>query len=113
MIHPEAVMHRFLVLLGLGSGLLGAGGCDHSSSDPPLIQAARAGSLDTIRRLLDSGADVNLPAPTGDGWAATPLQPPILRRQSAPVRLLLDRGGDPNRAGSPDAPAPLMLAADD
>jgi ankyrin repeat protein len=109
----KAVMQRFFVLLGFGSVLLAAGACDHPSSDSPLVQAARGGSLDTIERLLDSGADVNLPAPTGDGWDATPLQHAILARQAAAVRLLLDRGADPNGVGSPNAPAPLMLAAGD
>ena len=33
--------------------------------------------------LLDSGADVNLPGPTGDDWDATPLQHAILARQPA------------------------------
>ncbi len=106
-------MRRFTFLLGLGAVLLAAGGCDKQASDSPLIQAARTGSLDTIKVLLDAGADVNLPGPTGDGWDATPLQHAILARQSGAVRLLLDRGADPNRVGSPNAPAPLLLAADD
>jgi len=104
-------MHRFVLLLGLGAALLAASACDEQPLDP-LIQAARTGSLDTITRLLDSGADVNLPGPTGDDWDATPLQHAILARQSGAVRLLLDRGADPNRT-SPNAPAPLLLAAGD
>jgi hypothetical protein len=54
--------------------LLVAGACNEQPPDSPLIHAARTGSLGTIKRLLDSGADVNLPGPTGDDWDATPLQ---------------------------------------
>src|SRR5690349_23868025 len=106
-------MRRFISLLGLGAVLLVAGGCDKQASDSSLIQAVRSGSLDTIKTLLDSGADVNLPGPTGDDWDATPLQHAILARQAGSVRLLLDRGADPNRIASPKAPAPLVLAAGD
>lgn len=106
-------MHRFLLLLGLGGALLVAGACAKQSSDSSLIQAVRSGSLDRIQLLLDSGADVNLPGPTGDGWEATPLQHAILARQSGAVRLLLERGADPNRAAGSNSPAPLLLAAGD
>ncbi|HWC19970.1 MAG TPA: ankyrin repeat domain-containing protein [Terriglobales bacterium] len=106
-------MHRFMLLLALGAVLLVAAACDQQPPDSPLIQAARTGSLDTIKLLLDSGADVNQPGPTGDDWDATPLQHAILARQSGAVRLLLDRGADPNRVAGPNAPAPLLLAAGD
>ena len=106
-------MHRFFLVLGLGAALLVVAACDEQASEPPLIQAARTGSLETIKRLLDSGADVNRPGPTGDDWDATPLQHAILARQSGSVRLLLDRGADPNRAAGPNSPAPLLLAAGD
>ena len=102
-----------MLVLGLGATLLAAGGCDKQSADSPLIQAARGGSLDTIKELLDHGADVNLPGPTGDGWDATPLQHAILARQPGAVALLLDRGADPNRVAAPNAPAALVLAAGD
>src|SRR5215831_19822012 len=113
MMPPRVVMDRLVLLLALGAALLVAGACDKQRSDSPLIQAARTGSLDTITLLLDSGADVNLAGPTGDDWDATPLQHAILARQPGAVRLLLDRGADPNRVGSPNAPAPLLLAAGD
>ncbi len=106
-------MLRFIFLVGFGAALLVAGGCDEQPVDSPLIQAVRTGSLDTIRRLLDAGADVNLPAPTGDGWDATALQHAILARQPGAVRLLLERGADPNRVAGPNAPTPLLLAAGD
>ena len=109
----QAIMLRFILLLGLGAALLVAGACNEQPPDSPLIHAARTGALDTIKLLLDSGADVNLPGPTGDDWDATPLQHAILARKSAAVRLLLDRGADPNRVAGPNAPAPLLLAAGD
>ena len=106
-------MHRCILLLALSAALLAAGACDDQPHDSPLIQAARTGSLDTIKLLLDSGADVNLPAPTGDDWDATPLQHAILARQPGAVRLLLERGADPNRVAGPKTTAPLLLAAGD
>src|SRR5215203_3746317 len=77
----------------------------------PLIWAARCGSVDAIKLLLDAGADVNLPGSTGDDWGATPLQHAILERQPAAVRVLLDRGADVNRGGG--SLTPLFLAAGD
>jgi uncharacterized protein len=78
----------------------------------PLIWAARSGSVDAIKVLLDAGADVNLPGSTGDNWDATPLQHAILQRKPAAVRLLLDRGADVNR-GAGGSLTPLFLAAGD
>jgi ankyrin repeat protein len=78
----------------------------------PLIWAARSGSIDAITVLLDSGADVNLPGSSGDHWDATPLQHAILERRPAAVRLLLERGAEPNR-GASGSPTPLFLAAGD
>src|SRR5438067_13696720 len=106
-------MLRLALLLGLCASMFVVGACDGQPPYSALIQAARTGSLDTIRLLLDSGADVNLPGPTGDGWDATPLQHAILARQPDSVRLLLDRGADPNRTAGPGSLTPLLLAAGD
>lgn len=78
-----------------------------------LIWAARSGSIDAMNVLLDAGADVNLPGPTGDNWDATPLQHAILQRQPAVVRILLGRGADLKRSGGRASLAPLFLAAGD
>jgi uncharacterized protein len=78
-----------------------------------LIWASRSGSVDAIKLLLDSGADVNLPGSTGDNWDATPLQHAILQRHPAVVRLLLDRGANLNRGAGPGSLTPLLLAAGD
>jgi uncharacterized protein len=86
---------------------------EHGDSWTALIWASRSGSLDAITLLLDAGADVNLPGPSGDDWDATPLQHAILARQPAAVRLLLDRGANPNRGAGPPSVTPLMLAAGD
>jgi uncharacterized protein len=85
---------------------------ERGESWTPLIWAARSGSVEAIKVLLDSGADVNLPGPTGDDWDATPLQHAILQRQPAAVRLLLDRGADLKR-GASGSLMPLFLAAGD
>src|SRR4051812_825212 len=71
-----------------------------------LIWASRSGSTEAIDLLLDSGADVNLPGPTGDDWDATPLQHAILARQPAAAGRLLDRDADANRGAGPRSPTP-------
>ena len=137
-------MHRFMLLLGLGTALIAADACVQRPETPltqaavrndvaaihrllddgheadeggdswtALIWASRTGSIEAIKLLLDSGADVNLPGPTGDNCDATPLQHAILQRQAAAVRLLLDRGADPNRGAGPGTLTPLLLAAGD
>jgi len=100
-------------LLGLGVAALLASACNQQRPEPALIQAARSGSLDSMNHLLDTGADMNVPGPTGDGWNATPLQHSILARQPDAVRLLLDRGANPDLAAGPGSPPPLILAAGD
>lgn len=93
--------------------LLDAGHTADEGGDPwtALIWAARSGSVDAMTVLLDAGADVNRPGPTGDDWDATPLQHAILARQPAAARLLLDRGADAKRGTG--GLRPVFLAADD
>jgi ankyrin repeat protein len=77
---------------------------DRRGGATPLMHAAAVGSLETMRLLLDHGADVNgrsaLNA-TALMWAVTDL---------AKVRLLVDRGADVN-ATADSGRTPLMLAA--
>lgn len=97
-------MHRFMLLAGLGMSLIAASGCE--GSRPPLTRAARGGDLDTIKRLLDGGADVNAPD-SEEGWP--PLFHAVDKRQAAAVVLLLERGANPNLRAN--ALVPLEVAA--
>lgn len=70
----------------------------------PLMHAAAFGSLETMRLLIDKGADVNARSAAGATalmWAATDL---------AKVRLLIERGADVN-AFSDSGRTALQLAA--
>src|SRR5262245_28365787 len=109
---PQAAIRNDVAAL---RQLLGDGHKADESGDSwtALIWASRSGSIDAIKVLLDSGADVNLPGSSGDNWDATPLQHAILERQPAVVQLLLDRGADVNRSAGPGGLAPLFLAAGD
>lgn len=102
-------MHRFMLLLGIGTSLLAAGACGGDvGSLSPLMRAARTGDLDALTALIDGGADPNLPD-SGSGW--TPLIHAIHKGEVQAVRVLLERGVDPNRdAGSV---RPLTMAAAD
>jgi len=70
----------------------------------PLMQAALYGDAESVRLLLDNGADPNLRNEAGTTalmWAATDL---------AKTRVLLDRGADVN-ARSEDSRTALLIAA--
>ena len=97
-------MHRFLLLVAIGTSSIAAAGCDEPR--PPLTRAAQSGDLETIKTLLDGGADVNAPD-SEDGWP--PLFHAISQRQAAAVVLLLERGASPNHRV--DRLAPLQVAA--
>src|SRR5436190_4832961 len=73
----------------------------------PLIEAARDGDANDIRKLVATGANPN--EPDGQyGW--TPLMHAIHRNQIAAVVALLDAGADPNRT-SRNGETPLMMAS--
>lgn len=133
-------MHRFMLLLGIGTSLIAAGACraeptlplaiaavrnaadlvhrlllerhDPNERDPhgltPLMWAARAGAIDAMKALLDGGADADA-RDVMNGW--TPLFHAIHTQQAAAVRLLLERGVNPNRPAR-TVTALLMAAAD-
>lgn len=61
----------------------------------PLLFAARAGSVDSARWLLDGGADVNEAAPDGN----TALLIAAHSSHTVLAKYLLDRGADPNASG--------------
>lgn len=58
----------------------------------PLQAAARSGHYDVARKLIDSGADVNIL----QGRWHTPLRAAIMSGNADVVRLLIDRGADVN-----------------
>jgi ankyrin repeat protein len=60
--------------------------------ETPLMKAARSGTVEIARLLLDRGADVN----ARDGEQTTALEAAISREQTAMVALLLERKADPN-----------------
>jgi ankyrin repeat protein len=73
----------------------------------PLAGAARVGDLEGIRRLVQSGANLNEPSGV-NAW--TPLHHAIHKNQPGSVRVLLELGADVD-APSPHGVTPLMMAA--
>jgi ankyrin repeat protein len=61
-----------------------------------LLFAARQGELESVKALLDGGADINQPG-TGDG--TTPLLIATINGRFDLAKFLLDRGADPRIAG--------------
>jgi ankyrin repeat protein len=132
-------MHRFTLFAALGFALL-AGGCTAAPEaelaivaarnagdlvhrlllqhhDPnerdrrgltPLMWAARRGAVDAMATLLDAGADPGA-RDILNGW--TPLFHAIHEQQPAAVRLLLERGVNPNQRAR--TLTPLIMAAAD
>ena len=73
----------------------------------PLLYAVRAKDLDSVKVLLDAGADIN--QTTGYGWS-----PLLVATQNRYYKLgayLLDHGADPNLANK-GGWTPLYLATD-
>ncbi|HEY6508435.1 MAG TPA: ankyrin repeat domain-containing protein [Vicinamibacterales bacterium] len=103
---------------GAGAGQAGTG--DDADANPfrraeptdggeltPLVYAARANDLDTVKVLLEAGADIN--QTTGYGWS--PLLVATQNRYYKLAAYLLERGADPNLPNN-GGWNPLYLATD-
>lgn len=77
-----------LLLLGLGC----QAGPVVEAQEVPLIQAARRGDVEEVRRLLDTG----VPASTATAVGFTALHAAVDHGHTSVVRLLLERGADPD-----------------
>ena len=85
------------------AGLVGSGG----GALTALVFAAREGDVESARKLLDAGADVN--QATEYGW--TPLLTAVNNRNYALATLLIERGANVNLANK-GGWTPLYLATD-
>ncbi len=72
-----------------------------------LLLAARQGNLETVKALLDRGADVNQ---VSEGSKTSPLLIATMNGRFDLAKYLLDRGADPNLASEPSGVAPLYAA---
>jgi len=92
--------------------LLLEAGADPNAESPegtPLCFAASWGELESVRILLDHGADSNL-IEDADATGVTPLIWAVQKGHTEVARLLLERAADPNLAPSGGI-TPLMAAA--
>ena len=78
------------------------------AGEPPLHTAAAFGSLETIRVLLEYGADVNFATPFG---SRTPLMAACIHRNYRVAQLLIEAGAEVNALDS-QGESPLDLARD-
>src|SRR5436190_120684 len=60
-----------------------------------VIRAAGENDIDALRRLLNAGADPS----AKDSHGSSALSQAILKRQTANIQLLLEKGANPNIAG--------------
>ena len=77
------------------------------AADPGLIEAVKAGEVETVRALLDGGADVDAPASDG----ATALHWAVHRGDDGLVDLLIEAGADVTAANRYGV-QPIALAAE-
>ena len=94
---------RSLIPLGLALVLVGAG---ISDPPPPLIEAAKGGDWESVRMLLEQGADVSAAAPDG----ATALHWASYWDDVETAELLIREGADVNAANDLGA-TPLWIAS--
>ena len=76
--------------------------------DLRLIDAADQADVETLRRLLQEGADPN---ETDEYGSPPPLRVAVALGNLEMVQLLLDAGADPDKPG-PDGSSPALLAAE-
>src|SRR5262249_50051496 len=75
------------------------------SGDTALYEAAQAGQVETMRVLLDAGADINAPSHNSRSEpAGTPLHTAAYKGNFDAVRLLLDRGAKADDTTGGDTP---------
>lgn len=97
-------------LLLLLAGAIGLSGCmfwGGVASMPPIIGAARDGNVQQIRRLIEAGADPNVPAGVNH-W--TPLMHAVHKNQPGSVQALLSLGARPDDRGGSGTTALIMAA---
>jgi ankyrin repeat protein len=94
---------------GMVRQLLAAGAKAASADDQvlPLMEAVRSGSEDTVKLIIDAGADLDRPERSGK----TPLIEAVLGGHDELVRLLLERGAKADRRNAKDGTTALMWAA--
>jgi len=87
-------MRKFFVFVSILSifGLLS--GCATTTSTP-LMSAAESGDINTVKNLIDKGADVNV----RDEYQYTPLHKASEGGYTETVKLLIDKGADVNAKG--------------
>jgi ankyrin repeat protein len=86
------------------AGLVGGGGGGLTA----LVFASREGDLESVKALVEAGANVNLA--TAGSW--TPLLTAINNRNYRIAGYLLDHGANPNTPNNPAGWTPLYLATD-
>ena len=120
-------MNRFMILLLAAFVCVSCVACSPSAEDlrkdphGHLVWAARTGDVTAIRRLAESGVDLDeAPATRGifvfpdfDHTQWTALKHAVQKDQVESVRVLLEWGADPDAREAGSAITPLFIAAGD
>lgn len=101
--NQPAVRFCFPILLML---MVVLSGCLFGGADTPLGRASAAGDVDTMKVLLDHGADPNAPG----AYGMTPLAAAARKGAVGAIALLLTRGADPHRGCGVNGWTPLLHA---